>query len=511
MLLGYPGSASSLLQQLGRAGRKGRDSLSVLVLRASPLEQFIARHSGHLLRRPAEAAVVCPRNATVLRAHALCAAAEIPLRLVGDGADVDAALFGSAELLHAVIFEDVGKQRLNSAHVFGQNTAEFVGAVSSNPCRGGFFPRAGGEEREQLTVYKHNPAAFPPSGSPAAAHPIRNIGQAYSVRWRSAFSKPRSEDWKLQSWPEIDSVADDKAFFSLYVGALYKNQGKQYVVTDLDIEQRVAGLELITKPRSYATSPLVTNTVDIVKDFHCSSRAPSPTAGWGGTTAAAAAKTKAIAAAKAEAPTTTWHIDGHWQGVGLVHCGEVLCTTLVTGYSKCDPHTMIPIAGEQHTIVPALPPIEFVTTAAWLAVPASLVQQCEAKGAGQYVEGAHAANHALKVAWCLVLDCEQGDIRTEHAGTERRLLVYDAEPGASLSKQAAARMGEVVAAALALLEDCGCDRAEGCPSCTLSSERGCYNAFLSKASAVLILKSLLHGAGGEGGAAAAAAGKSEGE
>ncbi len=99
LMLGHPGSASSLWQQMGRAGRGGKASLAILVTYDSPTDQFFVRYvaSGGYemtrdsspflcsdpplaLRKPPEASVVDPTNPHLLRLHALAAAAEAPLR-----------------------------------------------------------------------------------------------------------------------------------------------------------------------------------------------------------------------------------------------------------------------------------------------------------------------------------------------------------------------------------------------------------------------------------------------
>jgi DEAD/DEAH box helicase domain-containing protein len=77
--VGFPGSIASLWQQFGRAGRRGRDSLVIMIATSSPLEQYFMREPQSLLQAPLERALVNPDNYLVEMAHLRCAAFEIPL------------------------------------------------------------------------------------------------------------------------------------------------------------------------------------------------------------------------------------------------------------------------------------------------------------------------------------------------------------------------------------------------------------------------------------------------
>jgi DEAD/DEAH box helicase domain-containing protein len=80
ILVGYPGTISSTWQRAGRVGRKGRDSLIIMVAMEDALDQYFMRHPTDFFRRSVEAAVLDNRNETVLKAQLTCAVAELPLR-----------------------------------------------------------------------------------------------------------------------------------------------------------------------------------------------------------------------------------------------------------------------------------------------------------------------------------------------------------------------------------------------------------------------------------------------
>lgn len=91
LILGAPSSTASFWQQMGRAGRGGRAGLCILVTYDSPVDQHWVRHPADMLAKTPEAALVDVSNPRILRAHTLCAGAELPLHPVHD-----VALFGEA-------------------------------------------------------------------------------------------------------------------------------------------------------------------------------------------------------------------------------------------------------------------------------------------------------------------------------------------------------------------------------------------------------------------------------
>ena len=79
ILVGYPGTISSTWQRAGRVGRKGRDSLIIMVALEDALDQYFMRHPKDFFRRSVEAAVLDIKNRPILDAHLKCAVAEFPI------------------------------------------------------------------------------------------------------------------------------------------------------------------------------------------------------------------------------------------------------------------------------------------------------------------------------------------------------------------------------------------------------------------------------------------------
>lgn len=78
VLVGYPGSQASFWQRAGRVGRRGGASLTVMIARSDPMDQFLAHHPDWLLGAPRERLTLDPDNLVILSEQLKCAAFELP-------------------------------------------------------------------------------------------------------------------------------------------------------------------------------------------------------------------------------------------------------------------------------------------------------------------------------------------------------------------------------------------------------------------------------------------------
>ena len=101
--VGFPGTIAATWQQAGRAGRRGDESVAILIAYDEPIDQYIAHRPEFLFEKPVEEAVIDQANPYVLQGHILCAAAERPLD------DGDMQFFGDHTEPVADALEQTGK------------------------------------------------------------------------------------------------------------------------------------------------------------------------------------------------------------------------------------------------------------------------------------------------------------------------------------------------------------------------------------------------------------------
>ncbi|MBC7194486.1 MAG: DEAD/DEAH box helicase [Caldisericia bacterium] len=78
LIVGYPGTFSSFLQESGRAGRK-REGYAIFIADKDPLNEYIVNHPEEIFEKGSENLIIDPENPNLLKKHILCASYEIPI------------------------------------------------------------------------------------------------------------------------------------------------------------------------------------------------------------------------------------------------------------------------------------------------------------------------------------------------------------------------------------------------------------------------------------------------
>lgn len=391
VMAGWPGTLASLWQQAGRAGRAGSEWLAVLIARDDPLDTYVVNHPESVFGSPVDGGVIDPSNPYVLGGHLCAAAAERPLT------EDDFALFGTTA---------------------EQTVAQLAAANLLRRRPTGWY------------WTKREPAA--------ALTDIRGSGGGI-VRFVDA-----------ATGTVLGTVDDAGALRQSHPGAVYVHQGQTFVVTDLDLDERVA----LVEPRTvdYTTQPKSVTEISI--ESVTASR-PLPSG-------------------------------------GRVHLGMVEVLDQVTGYQIRQNGTGVVLS--EHTL--DLPERTLRTSAVWWTMPESLVE--EAGIVTPDLPGAvHAAEHASIGLLPLFAGCDRWDIggvsTDRHADTGKTtVFVYDGQPGgAGFAERGFSAFDEWQTATLEAIEACEC--LTGCPSCVQSPKCGNGNNPLDKDAAARILTALLRG------------------
>jgi DEAD/DEAH box helicase domain-containing protein len=131
VLNGYPGTIAGTWQRLGRAGRRNRPSLGVLIATSAPLDQYIVRHAEFFLGASPEHARIDPDQLLILVDHIRCAAFELPF--------TDGERFGGEELTdilsyleEAQVLHHEGHQWHWMADSYPANTVSLRGVAEGN-------------------------------------------------------------------------------------------------------------------------------------------------------------------------------------------------------------------------------------------------------------------------------------------------------------------------------------------------------------------------------------------
>lgn len=187
--VGFPYTLPGLRQQAGRAGRRNKDSLAMLICDPFPLDQHYARNPDLIFTSPFQQLNLDLDNPLVLEGHVQCAADEIPLR-----PEEDASFFAAGD---EVKFRQLCNERL---------------VVDDE----GFY---------------HCHPRFKPY--PSKSVPIRTTEDEYYTIVDTTGGRN----------VVIEEIETSRAIFTTYEGAVFMHMGRTYLVRAVDHDRRLARIE----------------------------------------------------------------------------------------------------------------------------------------------------------------------------------------------------------------------------------------------------------------------------
>jgi DEAD/DEAH box helicase domain-containing protein len=220
VVAGFPGSFNSFWQQSGRAGRRGGTSVSVFIASVSPIDQFIMSDPEWFFRKPAEEGRVDPDNAYILTDHVKCACFELPFR----DEEISSEDLSQRHGEHG----DHGEEIKNLDPV---SSVQATGGCTVPPCDVfGINAKDALEYLEEAGVVRHAgdkwhwaDRSFPAEGISLRSATVDNVVIIDVTNGKNAV---------------IGEMDRPSAKEMLFNNAVYIHLGRQYMVENLDIENR---------------------------------------------------------------------------------------------------------------------------------------------------------------------------------------------------------------------------------------------------------------------------------
>ena len=212
--VGFPYTIANLRQQSGRAGRRNKDSLSVLVGDCFPTDQYFMENPDEIFTRPNCALQVDLTNIMVLEGHIQCAAHEMPIRLPSD------------ETYFGPELTSVAKERLI---------------------------------RDDDNFYHPSPRFLP--------HPSRFVGIRDTEDTHFAIIDTTNNRNVV-----LEELEASRAFFTIYEGGIFLHQGMTYLIKDFSQDRMLAHVELVkvewtTQQRDFTDiDPIETEAIRRIPD-----------------------------------------------------------------------------------------------------------------------------------------------------------------------------------------------------------------------------------------------------
>jgi DEAD/DEAH box helicase domain-containing protein len=391
--VGYPGSIASLWQRFGRAGRRGGQSIALMVCSSRALDQFLAREPETLLSSGAEEARIDPQNPEIVIQHLKCATFEAPFTLnpPGDKPASIAPAEGEGYL-------DLGPQLTRDALCYLEDN----GLVHE---RGGRYFWAG-------------------DAYPASHVSLRNIGWDNFVIIDQATDKTLAElDWRA-------------SHTMLHEQAIYQHDAEQYQVERLDYENHKAYVRKVEP--DYFTTALTYRDVEVIEELD-SARLDEFELGEMGL---GFGEVKVIE--KVTGYKKIKFFTHENAGYGDVHLPEMQMHT--TSFWLSLPESLVHRVAEREQISRAGVVEGLRAAGQALETVATLALMCEPRDINRTLGNGYDGDGAMP-----------GRNQSQRGDHEPTLFLFDAQPGGvGLAKRIFQRAPELLERTRALIAHCGC-------------------------------------------------------
>ncbi|KAL4871833.1 hypothetical protein BDV12DRAFT_183413 [Aspergillus spectabilis] len=465
--LGFPYSISNLRQQSGRAGRRNKDSLSILVGERYPTDQYYMRNPEELFSKPNAELQVDLTNELVLEGHIQCAAFELPLK-----PDQDHAYFGPklSEFASTRLIRDV---------------------MGFYHCHDRFRPQ------------------------PSRCVPIRDTeDQHFAVI-----------DTTNARNIVLEEVEASRAFFTLYEGGIFLHQGQTYLVKELNPDRFFARVVRVTvdwntMQRDFTDiDPIETENTRFISPSPC----PTPTSTSTATTTTPNNPETDLSSGTGTPPSRAFFgpirihavvygffkIDKRGRVLDAVQVDNPPITINTKGLWLDIPKRALDILeshrlniaaaihAAEHAVLSLLP--SFV-----ISSPGDVRTECKVakkelgKGLRGVMKRKYRKGNMADGDVNLAEDSEGNEaypeLRPPHRQRPARLTFYDAQGGScgsGIARKAFEFIDSLLKRAVARIEACVCITPKGCLECCCDERCKEMNSVMSKAGAGVVLRCLL--------------------
>lgn len=225
--IGMPLSVSTLWQQAGRCGRGSKDSMSIVVAYDSPFDQYFMSNPDKLFIKPSEHALIDISQTMLLCKHLMCAAYELPI--IPD--QYTNQLFGRS-------FKQCINELIDKKCIRWHNQKYYL----SDDWLSGFkyynrsvFNTDNNKDADTITMK---------TIAPHNKFSLRTINNNnYQITDITNQNKP----------VVLDEFDDTKVFYDIFPQSIYLYHGKEYIVLNIDHDERKAYVKQIQGRLNYYT------------------------------------------------------------------------------------------------------------------------------------------------------------------------------------------------------------------------------------------------------------------
>ena len=456
--VGVPETASSLLQQAGRAGRRRGTSLAVVIARENPIDAYYCDKCEELFKRPPEEAFIDPQNEALLTLHLPCAAKELPLDL---SSTFDTQMFDlSAEDIEKKNekYAKLNVEEIHAANEEGTNANEKKAVKKYTPFHAALKKLVSSESKTKPLAFNAATKTLVEQKkygvNPHSAVMLRGnpFGDGWwlvlkpkeggnGINYDQLLQNPETKDMLEKRKLLVECIDSDRALMRLYVGGIHTTRDGTYEVKKIDTMKRIAFCEEYAW-NGLATMPKMSENITILDT------------------------------SVAENCAVRYNREVYNTRISL---GNVRVEEFVQGYHRF--RVTSAEGGKSVSQVEFQAPLvcaNYQTKSLWFSLPEDVLNKIPSENVFSAILGVRNVfvELASSIAFCSRKDVSSGmKFSNDPPNSKCVIFIYDCCPnGVGLSDKLFERAEILLEKAAYVVKNCPCER--GCPLCICSGRGG---------------------------------------